>query len=142
MARLIAILLIALTFEAIGVVFLSKGLKEITKPARVTPGAVGSMIRQGLNNPRLLTGVLFEALFFAGLLILMSKGEVSFVWPLTSLGFVFTTLAARIVLNEQVDALRWSGVVLIMLGVALISWSEKTRRDALPPGPAPALELK
>ena len=129
MSKLIVILLISLGFEAVGVVFLSKGLKEIGTPERITLASVAGLVRAGMNNPRLLAGVFFEAVFFAGLLILMSKGDVSFVWPLTSLGFVFTTLAARLVLREQVDGLRWGGVCLIMLGVALISWSEQSKRS-------------
>ncbi len=139
MGKLIAILLVALFFEAIGVVLLSKGLKEIAMPERVTLGAVGKVIRSGITNPRLVGGVFFEALFFCGLLILMSKGDVSFVWPLTSLGFVFTTVAARFVLREEVDGLRWAGVVLIMLGVGLISWSERLKRQSpRPPAPVTA----
>ena len=146
MAKLLGILLVALLFEAVGVVFLSKGLKEMALPERLSLGAVGGAIQAGLKNPRLLAGVFFEALFFAGLLVLMSKGDVSFVWPLTSLGFVFTTLAARLVLREEVDAWRWAGVLLIMLGVGLISWSERVKRQRpAPPGsgaPPSAAALK
>jgi drug/metabolite transporter (DMT)-like permease len=38
---------------------------------------------------------------------------------------VVTTIAAKIYLQEQVSSLRWSGVCLIMLGAALITWTEK-----------------
>ena len=58
----------------------------------------------------------FEALFFAFLLILMAKSDISFLWPLTGLSFVFATLAAIWFLREQVSGIRWAGVVLIMLG--------------------------
>jgi len=128
MAKLLLVVLIALTFEAIGVVMLSKGLKEVVMPDQVTFNSVLSFVRSAAINPRLLGGVFFEALFFGGLLILMSKGDVSFVWPLTSLGFVFTAVAAKFYLREEVDATRWAGVVLIMLGVCLISWSERSKQ--------------
>ena len=75
----------------------------------------------------------------AGILILMSKGDVSFIWPLTSLGFVLTTLAARFILGETVSPVRWLGVFLIMLGACLIIWSEKSREN---PGLAPGLNGK
>jgi hypothetical protein len=83
------------------------------------------LVGRGLTNFHVLSGVFFEALFFIALLMLMAKAEVSFVWPLTSLSFVVTTFAAKMYLHEHVSALRWSGVCLIMMGAALISWSEK-----------------
>jgi uncharacterized membrane protein len=72
---------------------------------------------------------LFEAIFFVTLLILMSKNDVSLVWPLTSLSFVFATFAAMWFLAETVSGFRWAGVVLIMMGATLITYSEKRKRD-------------
>jgi drug/metabolite transporter (DMT)-like permease len=126
MARLLTILLIALVFEAIGVVCLSGGLKEIGDLQQVTIPAVLRLVGRGLLNHQIQLGVFFEALFFIGLLMLMSKADVSFVWPLTSLSFVVTTLAAHLYLREYVSPLRWSGVCLIMLGAGLITWTEKS----------------
>lgn len=133
MTKFLLVLLIALVFEAIGVVFLSQGLKQIGDVPKVTPREMVRVIQRGGTNPNVLLGVFFEALFFAGLLILMSRSDVSFLWPLTSLGFVLTTLAAKFILHEQVPGLRWSGVVLIVLGAALITWSEQTKESPPPP---------
>jgi drug/metabolite transporter (DMT)-like permease len=52
---------------------------------------------------------------------------VSFIWPLTAVGFVMTVLAARFILHEQVDAARWIGVMLIVLGTAFIGYSNHVR---------------
>ncbi|MEW6303761.1 MAG: EamA family transporter [Verrucomicrobiota bacterium] len=127
MSKLIVILLVSLTFEAIGVVYLARGLKQIGDVTVVKPAAILGVIKKGLTNKDILLGVFFEALFFAGLLTLMSKADVSFVWPLTSLGFLYTTIAARYILHEEVSFTRWSGVVLICAGAALITWSEKQK---------------
>lgn len=66
----------------------------------------------------------------------MSRGDVSFVWPLTSLGFVLTTLAARFVLQEAVSPLRWFGVCLIVLGAGVITYTEKVKPRGAPAVPA------
>ena len=60
------------------------------------------------------------------------------IWPLTSLGFVITALAAKFILNEQVSALRWAGVALIVIGATLVSYSEKAKAKAGDPAPAVA----
>jgi len=130
MLKLILILLIALVFEAIGVVLLSSGLKQIGDLQAITPVALKRLIVQGATNRNILLGVLFEAIFFAALLVLLAKADVSLIWPLTSIGFVLTTAAAKFIRHEEVSSLRWSGVILIMLGAALVGWSEKQKQPA------------
>jgi len=138
-ARLLIILLIGLVFEAVGVVYLNKGLRQVGEVQKVTYAEVARVIKSGATNPNILLGVFFEAVFFVTLLVLMSKGaEISFIWPLTALGFVSTTLAARFILNEHISPVRWGGVALIMMGAALITYSEKleVRKPAPPAGNA------
>lgn len=133
MTKVLIVLILALVVEAVGVVFLSKGLKQIGQPPRITAREVGRLIVRGATNGSILLGVALEAAFFGALLYLLAQRDVSLIWPLTSLGFVITALAARFILHEQVSATRWAGVVLIVLGAALVSYSEKTR--SAPPAP-------
>jgi drug/metabolite transporter (DMT)-like permease len=127
MIKLILILLIGLVFESTGVVLLKKGMSRIGEVKTVSVSETVRVVRAGATNPHILLGVFFEALFFISLLILMSKSDISFLWPLTGLSFVFATIAAIWFLNERVSGARWAGVVLIMLGAALISYSEYAR---------------
>jgi len=128
MAKLLLILLIGLIFEAAGVVLLKKGITQIGDVGTITPGEVVRIIKAGVTNPTVLLGVFFEALFFACLLILMAKSDITFLWPLTALSFVMTTLAALLFLGEKVSPVRWAGVILIMIGAALISYSEHSKQ--------------
>lgn len=130
MAKLLAILLIGLVFESTGVVLLKKGMDQIGEFKQVNRQEVVRIVKAGLCNPRILLGVFFEALFFGCLLVLMSRSDISFLWPLTGLSFVFATLAAMLFLHEQVSPIRWVGVVLIMIGAGLISYSEKQKEHA------------
>lgn len=125
MTRLYIILLVGLVLEAVGVAFLSKGLKTL----QGLPG-LGPLLWKGVTQPHLLLGTAFEACFFGILLYLLSQRDVSLVWPLTSLGFVLTALMARFLLGEEVSMLRWAGVALIVIGAALVSWSETSKKSA------------
>ena len=133
MTKLLAILLVALVVEAVGVVFLSKGLKEIGEVQAITAREIGRVIARGALNPSILLGVALEACFFGALLYLLSQRDVSLIWPLTSLGFVITALAAKLVLGEEVSGLRWAGVFLIVIGAGLVSYSEKAKPASSPP---------
>src|SRR6185369_4599334 len=138
MIKLILILLVALLFEAVGVVLLSSGLKQIGSVEVMTFGTIKRVVFEGATNRNILLGVLFEAIFFGALLVLLAKADVSLIWPLTSIGFVLTTAAAKFIRHEDVTPLRWTGVVLIMLGAALVGWSEKRKQSVKPAVESPA----
>jgi drug/metabolite transporter (DMT)-like permease len=131
MAKLLLVLLVGLVFEAAGVVCLKKGLIAIGEVKQVNAAEILRVVKAGATSPLMILGVFFEAVFFACLVGLLARSDVSLVWPLTALSFVMTTLAAIFVLKEDVSNLRWAGVIFIMIGAALISYSEHTK--AKPP---------
>ncbi|HTL55513.1 MAG TPA: EamA family transporter [Candidatus Limnocylindrales bacterium] len=132
MAKLLLILFIGLVCESTGVVLLKKGMTEVGGVARIDVPEIARVIKAAIVDPRILLGVFFEALFFICLLILMAQSDISFLWPLTALSFVFATLAAMWFLHEQVSSVRWAGVVFIMIGAALISYSEHNKSAQRP----------
>ena len=134
MAKILIVLLIALVVEAVGVVFLSKGIKQIGSVDTISFSEIVRLVRQGVANGNILLGVALEAAFFASLLYLLSQRDVTLIWPLTALGFVITALAAKVVLHEQVSPLRWAGVMLIVAGAMLVTWSEKAKESSGPAG--------
>ena len=127
MTKLVLFLLCALVLEAIGVVLLGKGLKQIGEIQSYTAGEIGRLIGRGATNPWILLGTALETAFFVMLLVLLKRNDVSLIWPLTSLGFVLTALAAKFINHETVSPLRWAGVVLIVMGAGLVAWSEKAK---------------
>jgi drug/metabolite transporter (DMT)-like permease len=136
MAKLLLILLVGLVFEATGVVLLKKGITQIGEVQKINAAELLRVVKAGVANANILLGVFFEALFFGCLLVLMSESDISFLWPMTALSFVMTTFAARLFLSEHVAPIRWAGVVFIMIGAALISYSEHQK-----PKPSPAASL-
>ena len=133
MAKLLSILIIGLLFESAGVVSLKIGITQIGDMKAVSVAELVKVIKAGVTNVNVLLGVFCEAVFFASLLILMAKSDISFLWPLTSLSFVFATFAAMWFLHERVSSIRWAGVVFIMIGAALISYSEHAKPKPAPP---------
>ena len=129
------VLIVAAIIESAGVIILTRGLKEVQGVREITISEIVRVARSVVTNGKILGGTALEAIFYAALLYMLSKSDVSFVWPLTSLVFIFTTLAAKVVFNEKVTTIRWAGVLLIAVGVCLISYSQKAKeREAPPPG--------
>jgi uncharacterized membrane protein len=132
MLKLIIVLLIGMAFESAGIVLLKKGITQIGDMHGVTAAEIFRVVKLGATNPQILIGVFFEAIFFICLMVLMSKSEISFLWPLTSLSFVFATISAIIFLGENVSLSRWIGVVLIVIGAGFISYSERAKEKPAP----------
>lgn len=82
------------------------------------------------NSPFDLIGALFHpwvALGVAGLILwtfahmaLLSWADLSYVMPVTAIGYVVTAFSGRFFLGEPVSPMRWAGIVLITLGVTLV----------------------
>jgi drug/metabolite transporter (DMT)-like permease len=80
------------------------------------------VVRRVASSASFLLGLLFMALAFFSLLITLSWGEVSVVGPASaSLTFIANAAAARIFLNEQVNARRWLAAGFVAGGVALLA---------------------
>ena len=127
MIRLLLVLLFGLSCEAMGVVLIAKGQKQLTPMGSPSVQSILRLVRESATNGTLISGVALEAAFFFCLLFLLSRADVSFVWPLSGLSFLFTTVAARVLLHEEVVPLRWFGVTLIVAGAMVIAYTEKAR---------------
>jgi multidrug transporter EmrE-like cation transporter len=137
MTKWILLFVIGIMFESTGLVFLKKGMMEVPEVRPLTISKALSVVKTAATNGQILLGVFCQAVFFACLLVLMTQADISFLWPLTGLGFVVATLAGIIFLHEHVSSVRWAGVILSMVGAALISVSGHTK----PTGEAPSQEV-
>ena len=74
-----------------------------------------------LFRPAVALGVLLLILWLASRMALLSWADLSYVLPLTSVGYVLVALAGKVLLHEQITPQRWAGITLIMAGVALVT---------------------
>ena len=74
-----------------------------------------------LFRPYVALGVALLVLWMLSRMALLSWADLSYVLPVTSVGYVLVALAGRVLLHEAITAKRWSGIALIVAGVALVS---------------------
>jgi drug/metabolite transporter (DMT)-like permease len=75
------------------------------------------------TNAHVLLGLFCYGLGFMVWLIVLSKAEVSYAYPMISLGYVFTAILARMLLGEAVTVTRMAGILVTCVGVFLIARS-------------------
>lgn len=67
--------------------------------------------------PMVLLGLVVYALSAVCWLAILSKVDLSFAYPMISIGYVAILLMGWLVFGEQVSWLRWLGVMLISMGI-------------------------
>jgi uncharacterized membrane protein len=74
-----------------------------------------------LFRPWVALGVLLLILWTLSRMALLSWADLSYVLPVTAIGYVLVAILGRIFLAEQISPQRWAGIALIVGGVALVS---------------------
>ena len=80
-----------------------------------------------LFQPWVALGVALLILWMLSRMALLSWADLSYVLPVTSVGYVLVALAGRFFLHEQISAKRWAGIALIVAGVALVGGASPPR---------------
>lgn len=83
------------------------------------------------SSPFLWLGLLSVIVTFIIWSSLLSKIDLSVAVPVCSFSYVLIPLASIIFLHEKMNFFRWSGVVLILLGVIFVSLSTSEKERAL-----------
>lgn len=82
-----------------------------------------------LFAPWAALGVALLILWMMSRMALLSWADLSYVLPVTSIGYVLVALSGQLLLHEQITTRRWTGILLIMTGVALVSLGTPPRTE-------------
>jgi uncharacterized membrane protein len=108
--------------NVLGNFFLKKGM-----PAELpTPWSYITVLFQ----PWVALGVALLVLWMLSRMTLLSWADLSYVLPVTAIGYVLVALMGRVFLAEQIPFKRWAGIILIVTGVALVSLGTAPRTPA------------
>lgn len=124
--RTILVVLIATICAAIGETFLSLGMRRIGHADL----SIWEWFVAVASSPVVLIGVLFLGGFFFLYLAALSWADLSYVMPLTALSYLFAAILARFYLKEDMSWLRWTGIFVIVIGIALVASEEGRQRTA------------
>jgi drug/metabolite transporter (DMT)-like permease len=111
-------------FSSFGNILLSKGMKGIGDIRGFSPVAFESLFARTFTNGVIWLGIASLLIFFVCNLLVLSWADYSFVQPASAIGYALVAVLGYLLLGEFVSPLRWVGVVLISLGVALVGGTE------------------
>jgi multidrug transporter EmrE-like cation transporter len=106
----IVLVLVGSFFGSFGAVFLKLGAEYMR----------GSLARLATNY-WLATGVAFYLLSSVFYMMGVSQGQLTVLYPMVSLGYIWATLWARIFFKEPFTVAKIGGLAMIIFGVSLIN---------------------
>lgn len=105
----ILLVLVSTFLAAFGSLYLKKG-----------SGAFKMSIKKILSS-QLLVGIFLYASSTIFFIWALRMAQVSILYPITSLTYIWVSLLSVRVLKEKMNSYKWAGIVLIMIGVILIT---------------------
>ncbi len=75
-----------------------------------------------LNNYWLATGICFYLLSSVFYMMGVSQGQLTVLYPMVSLGYIWAILWARLFFKEPFTMAKVGGLAMIIFGVSLISF--------------------
>ena len=121
--RLVLFIAIVVIGGSAGDIAVSHAMKQIGEVHPLTPAVIARVLFRAFRLPWMWIGIGLMAVGFFSLLAVLSWADVSVVVPATALSYVAGAVGAKFLLKEQVTPVRWAGVLLVCIGVALISIS-------------------
>jgi drug/metabolite transporter (DMT)-like permease len=99
----------------------AKGMAAHGEIEHFRPERLARLLRYIATHRLILAGIVANTISFFSFMALLSVAELSFAVPATALSYILKTALAEWYLGERVTARRWTGALLVALGVFLIA---------------------
>lgn len=120
--RTFVLLLIAIFLSDIGQLMLKHGVSQVGALS-LDLGTLLPAVWRALSNPFVFFGFV---LAFSGSIFwlsVISQVELSYAYPMVSLGYIFVAVSSWLLFGENISLLRIAGILIICFGVFLVSRS-------------------
>ena len=118
----LSLILLDVALNVAGQLSLKFGMSKMGNFSLSLP-ALSSVFLRAATNPFVVLGLCCYGMGFMVWLIVLAKAEVSYAYPMISLGYVFTAILAWQLFGEHVTAFRMVGILITCVGVFLIATS-------------------
>ncbi len=120
-----ALMLVAVCILAgsAGQIFWKQGMSRIDKISDISDLLQVNTAWKIFTNTYIILGIILYAISVFLWLGAMSSLDVSYMYPLLSLGYVLTAVLSFVLIGENITLLRWTGIALILVGCFFITKS-------------------
>ena len=107
---------------AIGQILLKTGMSKIGYISIKYSDIIQNVLK-AFVSPYILVGILSYLLSMILWLIILSRVELSFAYPMVSAGYIIVIVFSYFILHENISLLRLIGVIMVCMGILFIARS-------------------
>jgi drug/metabolite transporter (DMT)-like permease len=115
-----SLILITVLLNTAAQLLLKAGMNQLGAFSFTAPVLLHSTLRV-MTNPFIISGLFLYVLSVAFWLLVLSRTEVSYAYPMASLAYVSSAILAYYWFGENLTLTRIIGIAVIIVGVYLIS---------------------
>lgn len=121
MVKSLILAITGLTFAAFGQIILKYAMNQIGRISAISPLIIFDLVSKAALNPMIWLGFgLYGVASFLWLIVL-SRENLSFVYPFASLTFIIVILGSAILLKEPISLWHWVGSIVVIIGLFIIT---------------------
>ena len=120
MNKYLPLILFGVLLNAFAQLALKEGMRTIGSFAFTINNFIPIGLKAALN-PFIAIGLGCYLVSVIVWLIVLSRVEASYAYPLLSVGYIVIAFAGQMLFNETIGIVRWAGILVICLGVYLIT---------------------
>ena len=114
--KTLLLLAVVIVLNSVGNLSLAYGMKHVEESVGIDPLAYLRV----MLNPAVACGIVLLIFWLLMRMTLLSWADLSYVLPLTSVGYVFAAVLGCLFLHEAVTISHWAGTFLIFAGTMLV----------------------
>ena len=123
MLKIILLVVLAETFTGIGQMLLKKSTNAADSYDLHRLDAHALFLKDVLANRNLWGGFIAMAAGLAIWIVALAQGDLSLVFSLGSMQYIFILFGAHFFLGEKIDRMKLTGTLLVVFGIVLIAMS-------------------
>jgi drug/metabolite transporter (DMT)-like permease len=120
-------LLLFLALRAAGNSSMAWGMRQVPEKMSMNP----ALYLRAMLDPFVAMGVAALILALLTRMALLSLADLSFVLPVTAVGYVIAVFLGKTLLHETVSLQRWMGTLLIFAGAALVGSTSQSTTSSM-----------
>lgn len=121
--KIVMLILLAEFWGVAGQIFYKKSVNSIETPNLRDVKSYVKFLKSVLAAPATWIGFSFITVGFLVWFLVLAQADLSLAFPIDSMQYVLTLVAAHIFLGEKVNRLKLTGTILVMGGILLVAIS-------------------
>ena len=123
MLKTLVVMFLAILAGAVGDIFLTLGMKSVGDLSTKGFREMIEVAFRAMTSFKLIIGTILQAVYFGLWLAVLSWEDLSVALPMQAMNYIIVALLSQWYLGESVTLMRWSGIVIICIGVGLVTRS-------------------